>query len=189
MQHLKLFSPILFLASLLLACSDNAADAGKDSTSATSSKTDAASSNSTSSTGNASFSCKIDGKDFSSKGNDSYSNVVFRSGPGVINFVLVKMDESQQGVPAQFNFFVADHGTTTMHNSNSTDNGQYSAKYSPKDFNDAFGFKEVMVTITSSDASGIKGTFSGTLFDPQNKKEISVTDGKFDLPWSPYSKK
>ena len=147
------------------------------------------SSNAKASTGDASFSCKIDGKDFSGKGNDSYSNVVIRTAPGLINFVLIKMDNGQQGVPAQFNFFVSDHGTTTMHNSNSPDNGDYSAKYTPGGVDNTFGFKEVTVVITSSDASRVKGTFSGTLFDSQNKKEISVTDGKFDLPWSPYSKK
>ncbi len=188
MKHLKLFSLILFSACVLLACSGNVADAGKDSTSATSSKTDAASSNTTSSSGDASFSCKIDGKDFSGKKSSSYANAVIVTSPGVINFVLVPM-EKQRGVPPQFNFFVADHSATTMHNSNSPDNGDYSAKYSPGGVDNTFGFKEVTVVITSSDASGIKGTFSGTLFDPQNKKEISVTDGKFDLPWSPYSKK
>jgi len=186
-QIKKLMLITLIPLSLLSSCNGNSnANASKDSNSSSTPSTENSSANST---GGASFSCKIDGKDFSGKGNDSYSNVAFVTSPGLINFVLVKMDKSLQGVPAQFNFFVADHGTTTMHNSNSTDNGQYSAKYSPADAVDAFGFKEVTVVITSSDASGIKGTFSGTLFDPQNKKEISVTDGKFDLPWSPYSKK
>jgi hypothetical protein len=183
MKYLKSFSPILFSACLLLACSgNNSSSTGKDSV------PDNAAVSGTASTGNASFSCKIDGKDFSGKGSSSYANAVIVTSPGVINFVLVPM-EKQQGVPPQFNFFVADHGTTTMHNSNSPDNGNYSAKYSPGGVDNTFGFKEVTVVITSSDASGIKGTFAGTLFDPQNKKEISVTDGKFDLPWSPYSKK
>jgi hypothetical protein len=182
-MQLKFFSSLIASACLLFACSGNTtANAIADSTSA-------GSSNTKTSSGDASFSCKIDGQDFSGKGSDSYSNVVIKSAPGVINFVLVKMDKSQQGVPAQFNFFVADHGTTTMHNSNSTDNGNFSAKYSPGGVDDDFGFKEVTVTITSSDASGVKGTFAGTLFDSKNKKEISVTDGKFDLPWSSNSKK
>lgn len=141
-----------------------------------------------SSSGNASFSCKIDGKDFSGSGNGDYLSA-FKTGNGIISFGLVKWDKTQKGIPEQFKFTVADHGTTTMHNSNSTDNGNFSASYSPRDYNDAFGFREVTVTITSSDASGIKGTFSGTLIDPRGNKAIPVTDGKFDLPWSPYSKK
>ncbi|MEO8766198.1 MAG: hypothetical protein ABI416_17985 [Ginsengibacter sp.] len=141
-----------------------------------------------SSSGDASFSCKIDGRDFSGKGNGDYLSA-FKSGKGTIKFVLANIEAKQQGIPEQLSFTVADHGTTKMHNSNSTDNGNYSANYNPRDYTDAFGFREVTVTVPSSDASGIKGTFSGTLFDPQNKKEISVTEGKFNLPWSPYSKK
>ena len=184
-QIKKLILIILIPLSLLYSCSGNGngnSISPKDSTSFSTKNSSA------NSTGDANFSCKIDGKDFSGQGSSSYANTVILTSPGVINFVLVPM-EKQQGVPPQFNFFVADHGTTTMHNSNSTDNGQYSAKYSPGGVDNTFGFKEVTVVITSSDASGVKGTFSGTLFDPQNKKEISVTDGKFDLPWSPYSKK
>ncbi|HEY2721921.1 MAG TPA: hypothetical protein VGI82_09350 [Chitinophagaceae bacterium] len=174
------------LLLLLYSCSGKGnSNVSKDSTFTSA---PLAKNSSANSTGNGSFSCKIDGKEFSGKGSSSYANTAVVTSPGVINFVLVPM-EKQQGVPPQFNFFVADHGTTTMHNSNSTDNGQYSAKYSPGGVDNTFGFKEVTVIITSSTASGIKGTFSGTVFDSQNKKEISVTDGKFDLPWSPYSKK
>jgi len=136
--------------------------------------------------GDASFSCKIDGKDFSGKGNDSYSNVAIVTSPGVINFVLVPM-EKQQGVPAQINFFVADHGTTTIHASN---NGDYAAKYSPGGIDNDYTCKEIVVNISSADGSRVKGTFSGILIDPKtDNKEIAVTDGKFDIPYSPYSKK
>ena len=184
-QIKKLIQITLIPLSLLYSCNGNGnSNTSKDSTSSISSTKNS----STNSTGDASFSCKLDGKEFSGTGSSSYANAVIVTSPGVINFVLVPM-EKQQGVPPQFNFFVADHGTTTMHNSNSTDNGQYSAKYSPGGVDNTFGFKEVTVVITSSDASGVKGTFSGILFDPQNKKEISVTDGKLDLPWSPSSKK
>ncbi len=183
-QIKKILLITLSVSSLLYSCSGNSnASINNDSTS---SSTEDLPENST---GAASFSCKIDGKDFLGNGSDNLSNAAFKTNPGIINFTLVKIDKTQKGIPEQFSFTVADHGTTTMHNSNSTDNGSFSAKYSPRDYNDAFGFSEVTVNITSSDASGIKGTFSGTLFDPQNKKEIPVTDGKFDLPWSSYSKK
>ncbi|HVM86929.1 MAG TPA: hypothetical protein VMT76_01990 [Puia sp.] len=47
----------------------------------------------------------------------------------------------------------------------------------------------VLVTITSSDASGVKGTFSGTLRNEKDDKDVTVTDGRFDLPYSSYSQK
>ncbi len=176
----------LSASSLLYSCSgNNNADINKDSTSSPTSSTENPSENST---GAASFYCKIDGKVFSGKGNADYLSA-FKTGNGIVKFVLANIEPNQQGIPEQLSFTVADHGTTTMHNSNSTDNGSYSANYNPRDYTDAFGFSEVTVTVTSSDASGIKGTFSGTLFDPQSKKKSSVTDGKFDLPLSPYSKK
>ena len=185
MKQTKIFIGSIILVSLLcFSCKakNSNANTGKDSVESNTSTTTASSS------GDASFSCKIDGKGFSGKGNADYLSA-FKSGNGIVKFVLANMEPNQQGILEQLSFTVADHGTTTMHNSNSTDNGSYSANYSPRDYTDAFGFREVTVNVTSSDASGVKGTFSGTLFDPQNKKEISVTDGKFDLPWSPYSKK
>jgi hypothetical protein len=186
MKQTKLFIGSTILVSLLyFSCKGNNSNATTAKDSASSNTATATASTS----GDASFSCKIDGKDFSGNGSDNYANAAFKTNPGIISFTLVKMDKTQRGIPEQFSFTVADHGITTMHNSNSTDNGNFSAKYSPRDYNDAFGFREVTVTITSSDASGIKGTFSGTLINPQGDKEIPVTDGKFDLPWSSYSKK
>src|SRR6185312_5141529 len=114
-QIKKLMLITLIPLSLLSSCNGNSnANASKDSNSSSTPSTENSSANST---GGASFSCKIDGKDFSGKGSSSYANAVIVTSPGVINFVLVPM-EKQQGVPPQFNFFVADHGTTTMHNSN-----------------------------------------------------------------------
>jgi hypothetical protein len=52
------------------------------------------------STGDASFSCKIDGKNFSGKGNDSYSNVAIVTSPGLINFVLVSYGEATRSATA-----------------------------------------------------------------------------------------
>ncbi|MEO7046865.1 MAG: hypothetical protein ABI091_16300 [Ferruginibacter sp.] len=178
------YGPFIIVAAfiLFLSCNSN------KNTSVTTGKISSAESTTVNSTGDASFYCRIDGRDFSGKGNANNLSA-FRTGNGIAHFDLADMDTKQQGIPEQLSFTIADHGTTTMHNSNSSDNGSYSSKYNPSDYIDAFGFNEVTVIVTSSNASGIKGTFSGTLFDPQNKKAIPVTDGKFDLPWSPYSKK
>ncbi len=182
MEPIKIFSACIFAGCLLFACASNGSNAPRHQ--------DSSSTTANSSVSNsAGFYCKIDGKEFSATGSDDYSNVAFKSAPGVINFILVKMDKNQKGIPAQFQFFVADHGTTTMHHSNSTDNGSFSAKYSPDNDPDAFGFSEVTVAITSSGASGIKGTFSGILDDYHNHKTIQVTDGSFNLPWSKFSPK
>ena len=135
--------------------------------------------------GDASFSCKIDGKDFSGKGNNSFANTAIVTKSGLINFVLVPM-EKQQGVPPQFNFMVAEHGVTTIHASN---NGDYAAKYSPGGIGNDYQCKEMVVNITSSGALRVTGTFSGTLTNPKTDKEVAVTDGKFDMPYSPFSKK
>ncbi len=181
MKSLKILVFVIIMSSCLLySCkADNNSNASKDSTSSSIKSP-------SNSPGNASFSCKIDGKDFSGKGNDSYSNVAIISSPGLINFVLVPM-EKFQGVPPQFNFFVADHGTTTIGESG---NGDYAAKYSPGGIDNDYKCKQITVTIASSNESRVKGTFSGTLIDPKrNNKEIQVTEGKFDIPYSPYSKK
>ena len=180
---MKLFKRLVFViiisSCLLYSCKgDNNSNASKDSTSSSIKS-------SSNSTGDASFSCKIGGKDFPGKGNDSYSNVAIISGPGLINFVLVPMKKAQ-GVPPQFNFFVADHGTTTIRESG---NGDYAAKYSPGGIDNGYKCKQMTVTIVSSNKSRVKGIFSGTLIDPKSNKEIPVTEGKFDIPYSPYSKK
>ncbi|HEY5367626.1 MAG TPA: hypothetical protein VIJ75_01435 [Hanamia sp.] len=110
---------ILIIISLSLAvCSCGGNNATKESnTNNAAVSSDAVTSSSTS---DASFSCKIDGKDFPGKGNNSYANTAIVSSPGLINFVLVPMDATQKGVPPQFNFFVADKGTTAIPDANNS---------------------------------------------------------------------
>lgn len=45
------------------------------------------------------------------------------------------------------------------------------------------------VTITSSGTSRFTGTFSGALIEPKTDREVPVTDGKFDIPFSSLSEK
>ena len=137
--------------------------------------------------GDASFSCKIDGKDFSGNGTNQMENAAFLHTPNIINFVLVPIVAGQKGVPAQFAFYVADEGATTIHG---TDNPNYSAHYSPANtLDNDYQCKEMTVTITSSETSRVTGTFSGTLIEPKTDRDVTVTDGKFDIPYSSYSKK
>lgn len=139
------------------------------------------------STGDASFSCKIDGKEFSGKGTDEMGNAAYVTGPGIINFVLTPIVAGQTGIPAQLTFHVADKGITTIHG---TDNSDYSVRYAPANtLDNDYQCKEITVTIASSGTSRVTGTFSGTLSEPKTDRTVPVTDGKFDIPYSSYSKK
>ena len=186
MKRLKLFSSIFIVACLLLSCNGNQNEANvKDSNSP--SKVQSAENNTANSTGDASFSCKIDGKVFSGKGTDGFANAAFATTPDITNFVLMPVVAGQEGVAAQFAFHVANKGTTTVHG---TENSNYSVKYSPANsLDNDYQSKEITVTITSSGGSRFTGTFSGTLIEPKTDREVPVTDGKFDIPYSSYSKK
>jgi hypothetical protein len=194
MQHLKSFSTILLSSFLLYSCAGNTnANSRKESDSAASSGT-------TSSTSDASFSYKIDGKLFSGKGTDNYFNIAFRKPDKVVHFVFTDMDPNLKKAPPQFSFSVADNGTTTivkddMDRLSSGNNVKYFAAFSipgggtgeiPRfDFNDA---STVTVTITSNTSSQLKGTFSGKLWNPDTNKVAQLTDGSFNIPFSPTSK-
>lgn len=184
MKQTRIFIAIIVLASLLVfACNGNNGNAntGKDSVQSNTSTTTASSS------GDASYYCKIDGKVFSGKGTDGFGNAAFATTPDITNFVLMSVVAVQEGVPAQFAFYVANKGTTTVHG---TDNSNYSVKYSPENsLDNDYQSKEITVTITSSGGSRFTGTFSGTLIEPKTDREVPVTDGRFDIPYSPYSKK
>jgi hypothetical protein len=105
---------------------------------------------------------------------------------GRLNFVLMPIIAGQKGIPQQMNFFVADKGITIVHG---TDNHDYSVVYSEANAMDNnYTCKEMTVTITSSGKSRVTGTFSGTLIEPKTGRNVPVTDCKFDIPYSTYSK-
>jgi hypothetical protein len=133
------------------------------------------------------FSCKIDGKDFSGKGTDEIGNAAYANKPGIISFVLTPIVAGQTGVPAQLAFKVANKGTTTIHGKNNPNN---SVRYTPPNtLDNDYQCKEITVTITSSGTSRVTGTFSGTLIEWKTERDVPVTNGKFDIPYSSYSKK
>ena len=137
--------------------------------------------------GDAGFSCKIDGKDFSGKGTDQIGNAAYTTATGIISFVLMPIVAGQKGVPAQLAFKVANKGITSIHG---TDNPAYSVRYTPTNtLDNDYQCKEITVTITSSGTSRVTGTFSGTLIEWKTERDVPVTDGKFDIPYSSYSKK
>jgi hypothetical protein len=134
--------------------------------------------------GEASFSCLIDGTPFSANSTDGMANAAFKTAKDIITFSLVGMDAKYKGkIPPQFNFTVAPSGTCQFKSGDT--NHKYSAKYSPADYNDAYNAESGSATITSITASRIQGVFSG-VFSGMGKT-FKVTNGKFDLPVAKYS--
>ena len=173
MQNLKLLPAIFLFSCFLQACSANNSANGERVNVANNNVTES------SSLPAASFSCKIEGKDFSGSGTDGIANSFINSGDGVINFVLVPMAPGQKGIPTQMKFFVANTGITTIHGDEDT---KYSIDYSEQTSHHAWECKEMTVSVTPSGTSRIKGTFSGIFADANTNEILPVTDGKFDIP-------
>lgn len=184
MQYLKLASAVFVVSCLLTACSGTGtASVNKDS------KPDSTATTGESSGGDASFSCKIDGKDYSGKGTDQIVNAATVHAPGIIYFSLSSNfsgDLSADLRAGGFGFEVPDKGTTVIRG---VEDPRYSVGYNlANDPKNTYRCKEITVTINSSDTR-VTGTFSGTLIEPKTDKEVAVTDGKFDIPYSSLSKK
>jgi hypothetical protein len=137
----------------------------------------------------ASWSCKVDGKDISGKGSDLYINVGTVHAPGILYFTLSTNhtgDLAKDLRVGGFGFEVPDHGTTVIRG---VENPDFSIAYSTaNDPNSTYACKEITLTISTS-ATRVKGTFSGTIIEPKTSREVPVTEGKFDIPLFPLSKK
>ena len=181
MKKLKLILWIFLSALLFVSCSGKtAANSGKDSTSINSST-----SNTSASDGDATFSCMLDGKEFSGSGTNQNINAAFHltgDNKGQIFFRLSDMnnigDKLMFQVPAK-------EGSTTF---NVTPTYSYNG-YITGDFA-SYIDDPVTVTINSISSSGVSGTFSGKYTlqkgsgNSKSKQTIQVTDGKFDIPFS-----
>lgn len=135
--------------------------------------------------GDASFSCKLDGKEVSGKGTDQNINSAFHlagDDKGQIFFRLSDMNN----IGDKLQFQVAGKvGSTTVSVSPTYSYGGYTmADFS--NYND----DPITVTITSISSSRVSGTFSGKYSlqkgtgNSNSKQTIEVTDGKFDIPFS-----
>lgn len=112
MKYVKTLSSIIVSTCLLFVCSGN--NSSLKSNDALASNTSATG---TTSTGDASFSCKIDGKDFSGKGTDQIVNAASVHAPGIIYFTLSSSfsgDISADMRAGGFGFEVPDKGTTVF---------------------------------------------------------------------------
>ena len=181
MKYLKLITAIFLSSTFLVSCSGNsAADSGKDSTAINSST-----SNTSASDGDASFSCMLDGKEFSGSGTNQNINAAFHltgDNKGQIFFRLSDKNNSSDQLMFQV---PAKEGSTTF---NVTPTYSYNG-YTTGDFA-SYIDNPVTVTINSISSSGVSGTFSGKYTlqkgsgNSNSKQTIEVTDGKFDIPFS-----
>ena len=163
-----------------MACSGNGSSStGKDSVA------DNAAASGTTSTGDASFSCKIHGKEFSSSEKTEMLNVAVNligHNKGKVIFSLSDLKENASGAVDMLSFIVpGKKGSFTLTASNSTPLDDYMLQgifYVPN---------PVTVNIISISATKIAGTFSGKYGMPSGagySKTVEVTDGKFDIPFS-----
>lgn len=182
-QLTLLFVPLA--TCLFFAYSGGPSSSTKDSTAATQVSAAAAP---TTAGGDASWSCKFDGKDLSGKGTDQIVNAASIHSPGVLYFGLASSFTGDPGADIRlggFGFEVPDKGTTVIRGVEAPD---YSIAYNlPNDPTKTYSCKEMTVTINSS-ATRVTGTFSGTLIEPKTSRQVPVTEGKFDIPMSSLGK-
>ena len=198
MQHLKLYSAFIFVLFLFTACSGAAGgthnSAATDSASAPASNPDAP----PSSPGNATWSATIDGQAVTGAGSDGLQqrNAAYQV-PGSANekTLLFYLFDTKNGADdAKFTHsmrFYLPYKEGARHiDRSSPDHGRYGITVNlVPDDNHAYRYSEagIDVTITAIAASHVTGTFSGKFSvspDSPNapKSEITVTDGKFDIP-------
>src|SRR5664279_4273466 len=119
MKHLSIIILSIFSFTIYSCGSHNAVLAGNTGDSTTANEANAsASSNTKGTTGDASFSCKIDGKYFSGKGTDQIVNAASVHAPGIIYFSLssgFSGDPSADLRAGGLGFEVPDKGTTVIH--------------------------------------------------------------------------
>jgi hypothetical protein len=137
------------------------------------------------STSDASFSCKLDGKEFSGKGTDQNINAAFHltgNNKGQIFFRLSDMNNNGDKLMFQV---PAKEGSTTIKVTPVYSYGGYVTGDFANYIDDP-----VTVTINSISSSGVSGTFSGKYTlqkgsgNSNSKQTIEVTDGKFNIPFS-----
>jgi hypothetical protein len=176
MKNVKGVIAVLFAAALLSFGNSSSSDQMNRSESAQAPS---------GSDGDASFSCILDGKEFSGKGTDQNINAAFHltgNNKGQIFFRLSDMnnigDKLMFQVPSK-------EGSTTIKVSPTYSYGGYITSDFATYIDDP-----VMVTINSISSSRVSGTFSGKYTlqkgsgNSNLKQTIEITNGKFNIPFS-----
>lgn len=175
MKQQNLYFLLLLPALSIISCTNNSQEnKSKDDMVANSTSTD-----------DASFSCMLDGKEFSGKGTDQNINAAFHltgENKGQIMIRLSPLDNPGEKLMFQV---AAKEGPTTF---NVTPTFSYWGYISKGYIN--YLDNPLTITITSLTATRVSGTFSGTYTlsegsaNSNAKQTIEVTDGKFDIPFS-----
>ena len=184
MQQLKLFSPIILLASLLFASSGNSTvNAGIENASQSASES--------SSSGDVIFSYNLDGTKISGGDVDAMmtSNVaaVTKSDNGnkVSFFLNDAYKENTETVSHSLRFTIPGKtGTVALTADEDNFNVQLFLASGEEGKYVMYANEGFSVTVTNISATRVSGTFSGKLklFEGAGKAEVIITDGKFDIP-------
>jgi hypothetical protein len=192
-QHLTLFAAVFFSICLLVACSgNNAINERKDSNAASSSNP--ASSDSSGDI-QSSFSATLDGVKITGNGVDEFQlvNAAFiypqaDNSKRLLFFLKSTKDGSDPKPDYSFRFSIPDKEGVFTKNINDGQPYDITLDFLNGD-RSRYWSQAVTVNLTSITTSRIQGTFSGKFIlsndTPRgNKKEVTIADGKFDIPFS-----
>ena len=186
MKQIKLFQLIFCTVILLSSCKSNDNQSGKDAANV-SSTTNAPADDA--SDGIAKLTCMIDGKAFiiTDKNLTTPTNLT-QNDDGSNDGVRINIGKHPDNTNAGFQFVVYIKGHTTVGQRVNHPCGSCGSLYQDAD-GAAYGPDSVEIEITSNNHSRIAGTFSGKYSyesgndaDSKNRKIITVTDGKFEMP-------
>ena len=187
MQQIKKISSVIILAALLFSCNGNKSPNGNNS------KTTDASAPSASSAGNSSFSANIDGEAISGGAIDDMqlanTAFIYPTADGTGKRLLFFLHSDKKGDMAwSFRFSVPDKTGTFIKKDRDDQPFDITLDFLGGD-NSRYGAEDVTVNIISVTSSRVTGTFSGKFLlgvDTPNgtKKEVTVTGGKFEVPFS-----
>ena len=186
MQNLKLFSAIILSANFLFACSGNSVvNAGKENASPAASVA--------ASSGEAVFSYNLDGTKISGGPSDdtpsSFNNQAQVTqndyGKSVAFFLNDASTDNDAGTFPHSIRLVVKATTGTQQVINDEDHWSVQLFISSGGSYIVYAGEAFTITITNISASRVSGTFSGKfkIATPgAGKEELTVTDGKFDIP-------
>lgn len=194
MHYIKLLSAIIVSANLLFGCSGSNANGGNKNVSSSVNES------TTSSSGNAHFSCVVDGQPVSGgiiddglqQASGYKSNVAYivdvDQGKELLFYLSDPKSTSSQGVHS-LRFAVPDKTGSSSFGPDENGWGIEVDIIVNKDHTARYNSDSFTIDITSLSATHVSGTFSGKFtlngnINDADKKEIEVTDGKFDIPFS-----
>ena len=187
MNQIKNFSAVIILVISLFSCNGNKSSNGNNS------KTTDASTPSANGAGKSSFSANIDGEAISGGTIDDMqlenTAFIYPTADSTGKKLLFFLHSDKKGDMAySFRFSIPDKTGTFIKKDRDDQPFDISLHFLGGDLS-GYGAEDVTVNIISVTSSKVTGTFSGKFLlgvDSPNgtKKEVTVTDGKFDVPFS-----